>query len=270
MKQTGTIENKPDSIALAKRGLWFTAAEKLHESAIGIEQMTSAENRVDYESGWIRFVDSIQEFWVSFVAEVEMQFSKLKPWVVKFTRERKRDPLLKYLYQARHQSQHAVLPIEWEESCVQIAPGFYGHLKNLEINSNGDFEVDANPLGSVNNQVKLVHNPGNPLLPVIENKKYNQAYEPPTEHLGSPIGRISPLNASQLAYNYYSSVLKAAIKKFEKQQEASSPSTYEKIAPAFFEYLLRLKQLARDGHAVQLPRGKFFIRHRTSGFLNKV
>ena len=212
MKQTGKIKDKPGSIALAKRGLWFTAAEKLHEASLGIEQMSSAQNRVKYESGWIRFLDSIQEFWVHFTKEGEDLFSKkFKPWAGKINAERKRDPLLRYLYKARNQTQHAGLPIEWEEPSIQIAKGYFGHIKSLEVMSNRSFEVDASPLGDTHNQVNLDCDPGNPLLPVLEDKKNTETYEPPTDPSGNP---LSPLAASQMAHKYYSSVLQAAVEKF--------------------------------------------------------
>jgi len=97
MKQKGKIEDKPGSLVPVNRGLWNYAFEKLVEAKAGIQQMDSASDRVAFEAGWIRFVDSLEEFWTSFFDEGKEKFSSFQPWAGKFRKERKDDPLLQYL-----------------------------------------------------------------------------------------------------------------------------------------------------------------------------
>ncbi|EAU56074.1 hypothetical protein [Mariprofundus ferrooxydans] len=214
MKQKGKIEDKPGSLVPVNRGLWNYAFEKLVEAKAGIQQMDSASDRVAFEAGWIRFVDSLEEFWTSFFDEGKEKFSSFQPWAGKFRKERKDDPLLQYLIQARHQSQHGRIPLKWQEGAIAIAPGYFGHIRNMKIFQDGSFEVETNPLGKAHNQVKLVHEPGKPLLPVIENKKHKQRFDPPSSHLGQPIGNTSPIYVASLGLKYYETVLRSALAKF--------------------------------------------------------
>jgi len=173
MKQIGKIELSNGSLSPNKRGLWYSAIEKLQEAQIGIEQMKEAQDRISYETGWIRFIDSLEEAWTSFFDEGKEMFSNFQPWVGTIVKKRKSDPLLSYIYQARHQSQHGRISIEWEEETIHIAPIYYGHIRDLKIFSDGSFEVEANPLGGCPRMQKIISTPLYMVLFLYENTIYS-------------------------------------------------------------------------------------------------
>lgn len=214
MKQTGKIELSKGSLIPNKRGLWYTTQEKLNEAQAGIKQMMTAEDRVNYESGWVRFVESLEEAWSSFLEEGFKNFTNFQPWAGAKKKQRKADPLLYYLIQSRHQSQHGNVRIEWEEGGIQIAPDYFGCIRDLKVYSDGSFEVEANPHGSTDNVVTLKSDSGQPKLPVIENTKYKQTYDAPVVHLGNSIVSASPHEVAAMAVAYYVKIYQAASDKF--------------------------------------------------------
>lgn len=212
--QKGKVELSKNSLIPNKRGLWYTAFEKLDEANIGRIQMEKASDRIEYENGWTRFVESTEEAWTSFYDEGKNKFSKFQPWAGKIIKERKEDDLLKYLYQARHQSQHGNLPLEWSEGKINIGRGFNGYLQSLTITPDGSFEAEATSLDKNNKRFKLEHEAGVPKLPTIKNKKHNQVYAPPKKHLSKKITDSKPHRVAELAINYYKDKFEEALKKF--------------------------------------------------------
>ncbi|HHQ4758352.1 TPA: hypothetical protein ACSP2Z_003209 [Aeromonas hydrophila] len=214
MKQTGKIELLKGTLIPTKRGLWYSASEKLIEAQAGIVQMSNAEDRVGYESGWVRFVESLEESWSSFFEEGTRSFKNFQPWAGAKEKERKSDSLLNYLIQSRHQSQHGNVCIEWEEDVINIAPNYFGYIKNLKIFSDGSFEVEANPLGNMHNVVTLKRDTGRPKLPKIENKRHKQTYNQPQNHFENDIRYSSPHDVASMAVEYYLNIYKLALEKF--------------------------------------------------------
>ncbi len=208
------IEIAPGALAPTARQLWSAAIEKLHEAELGLSQMLNAKNRIEFEQGWTRSIDCIEEFWTRFFDEGKNSFSNFQPWAGSFDSERKNDQLLQYLYQARHQSQHGRIALEWEEGQLQIAPGFSGHLRGLKIFPDGTFELDATPVHPSVRDATVVFSGGNARLPVVNNRKCKQLFNPPKEHRGVPLDDLSPTHVTRLGLKYYVNILNKAFEKF--------------------------------------------------------
>src|SRR5687768_17498609 len=118
-KTQGTVQQV--GIQPVRRGVWHAAWEKLQEAETAIRRMQDASDRIEYEGGWTQFVDSLEEFWTRFFDEGKQSFTRFQPWAGAFDAERRRDDLLRYLYQARHQSQHGRISLEWGEGRFVIA-----------------------------------------------------------------------------------------------------------------------------------------------------
>jgi hypothetical protein len=205
----GRISANRNAIAPKEHDIWGIAESKLKEAQASIAAMKGARTRDEYRDAWGRFVDSLQEAWVSFEYEGVNKVPKFRKWVTPIYRERKKDPLLLYLYQARHQSQHGQVPLAWSEANVKIAPNWSGHIKRLEVFKDGTHIFDAYPQDG-KSEPTLEYSPGDPLLPTVENKKHNQKFDPPTEHLGRPLVSRDPVDAAELAFNYYQSLIREA------------------------------------------------------------
>jgi hypothetical protein len=208
------IQFVPGAIAPTSRSLWFTAFEKLHEAERAIDQMRNAPDRIEFEAGWTRFVDSLEEFWNRFFDEGKTSFSDFQPWAGAIDAKRKSDEMLTYLYQARHQSQHGRISIRWKEPRTLIAPNFNGHIRGLTIFPDGSYEIDATPLHPSLPEATVAYDPGSAELPIIENKKHKQSFNPPTSFNGQPLLEQTPLAVAQVGFEFYRDVLSRAIAKF--------------------------------------------------------
>ena len=208
------IEIESGSIVPRVHGLWGAATEKLIEARSGAVLMKSAHDRIEFEGGWSRVVDSLEEFWTRFFDEGKIKFSSFQPWAGAIDSKRKKDELLLYLYQARHQSQHGRFALDWEEAHVQIAPGFGGYVRSVAIFPDLTFEMDAPRLHLSVPEATVVFSPGRARLPMIVNKKERQVFQPPQHHAGEPLVSTSPIDVACVALEYYEQVLKNAFEKF--------------------------------------------------------
>ena len=208
------IELEHWGIQPISRGRWFAAAEKLYEAEAAIGDMRGAANRIEYEAGWTRFVDSIEEFWTRFFDEGKTEFTGFQPWAGTIIARRKSDELLTYLYQARHQSQHGRIAMQWAEQKLVIAPNFNGHIRGLEIFPDGTYEIDSTPSHPSLPDATIVHAPGKPILPQIENKKFEQSFPAPQTSNGIQLQDASPVGVASQGLAFYRDVLKEALAKF--------------------------------------------------------
>jgi hypothetical protein len=209
------IQNVQGAIAPVSRSLWFAAFEKLSEADQAIAQMRSARDRIEYEAGWTRFVDSLEEFWSRFFDEGKTKFSDFCPWAGSIDAQRKSDEVLTYLYQARHQSQHGRISMRWQEQKLLIVPKFNGHVRGFKVFPDGSYEMDATPLHPSLSEATLAHDPGNAELPIIENKKHKQSFNPPTTFNGQKLADQTPVAVARIGLEFYRDVLSRAVTKFE-------------------------------------------------------
>jgi hypothetical protein len=212
------IEVAFGSLAPVSRNLWSAAVEKLHEAEFGLSQMNNAQDRIEFEQGWTRVVDSLEEFWTRFFDEGKNRFSGFQPWAGAIYAQRKKDPLLKYLIQARHQSQHGRISLEWESGQLNIAPGFNGHIRGIKVFPDGTFELEATPAHSTVPDPIISFSGGSARLPLIVNKKHKDRFQPPTAHFEDNLKDVSPKNISRLGLQFYFMVLERAFKKFGNKE----------------------------------------------------
>ncbi len=210
------IELTKGAILPLKRGLFGAAMEKLLEAAAGIKQIQGAEDRIAYEAGWTRFVDSIEEFWVRFFDEGKERFSTFQPWAGSIEKVRKEDELLRYLYQARHQSQHGRIALDWTEGKLDIALVFSGCIKGLRIFDDETYVFDATPLAGSEVEAVVTHSPGSPQLPMIHNRRHKHEFPPPQTHLSKSCEGVSPEALAEMAFRFYDGVLANALTKFQE------------------------------------------------------
>ncbi|WP_376693696.1 hypothetical protein [Wenzhouxiangella sp. EGI_FJ10409] len=205
----GRIGARKKSISPKEHGIWDVAVSKLAEARSSIEAMENAVSRYCYTEAWGRFVDSLQEAWVSFDHEGKDSVPKYSAWIAPIYRQRKEDELLQYLYQARHQSQHGKVPLAWTGAHVKIAPNWSGHIARLDLFKDMSYRFDAQPQDGKSTPT-LEYSPGDPLLPAIENRRYRQTFNPPKQHLKRALPSKDPVAAAKLALNYYEVLVQRA------------------------------------------------------------
>lgn len=215
MNIRGRLTPEDGSVFPNQHAPWGRVYEKQREAESGIIYMQRAKDRVGYEAGWTRFVDSIEEAWARFYAEGIQNHRGFSGWISKHIQIRQSDELLRYITQARHQSQHGVIALAWTpQTGISIGKGFAGTVSNLKIYDDGSFEADAQAAPSSPREFAVYFDPGKAKLPVVQNKRFNQTFAPPTEHLGQDIRGVGPIEASERALKFYQSVFDAAKAEF--------------------------------------------------------
>jgi hypothetical protein len=100
---------------------------------------------------------------------------------------------------------------------VKIAPNWSGGIRRLDLFKDGSHEFDAEPHDGKSAPTREF-SPGDPLLPKIENRKYNQIFPPPTTHLGRRLSSKDPVEAAKLALAYYESLIQQAKRELLKNK----------------------------------------------------
>lgn len=211
------IYTKNRAINPVARTLWSAALEKLEEADLAIQQMENATDRIQYEAGWTRFVDSIEEFWTRFFDEGKSNFPNFQPWAGIIERNRKSDELLSYLYQARHQSQHGRIALIWQPPRLLIAPNFNGMIHQISIHPDKTYDINATSFQIGAPDATIEYDPGEAELPTIENKKFGNSFNPPITFQSQPLTDRSPINVAKIGVQFYRDVLKQAFEKFGTQ-----------------------------------------------------
>lgn len=178
------------------------AKKELRAAEKALQRMLVAGDIEAFEGAWRDFLVNIEKVWVK--AERECQAKKtFRNWQETFKKHREVDPLLKYIYQARHADQHSV------QDVLDHTPG------RIEIPG----PVAINSL--IISDGKLVHYDGTqpltyypPQIKLIRVTNWGVDFDPPTEHLGSPLVDAGPVGVARVALAFYSGFLAQVEQKF--------------------------------------------------------
>jgi hypothetical protein len=158
-------------------------------------------------------LDDAERAWLSYLTEIDTVFEKLDRaasegeaarWWEGVRHERRKDPLLRYIHQARNSARHGL---------VEIATQRPGHFAI----SGGDIDIDYLHMenGRASGRVYSV-NPERPahavsraaslqLVDVVD--KYKNVHAVPREHLGAPIHFPSPQAVAALGLRYVTALV---------------------------------------------------------------
>ena len=166
------------------------------------QRMDSSANFKDFEPAWVDFITALNTIH-SVLEQGAKDSSQSRKWYGDKKHERRRDPLLRYIHQARNADEHGVEPI------IQHDPG------GLSI-GRGHQTVHINSL--VMEQGKIVQYDvtaadGTPILPevilphvklvTVRDDRFGDQFDPPTQHLGNSLDGGSPLEVATIALKYH-------------------------------------------------------------------
>lgn len=168
-----------------------------------LDQMKLANDLQQLEEFWKRFLHHLDRVWNK--AENHYRKSpKWDNWRGKFISQRRQDPLLSYLINARNVDEHSISEI----SQVQ-----HGSLRINPINKGGSLKIDRLEF-SINGKgfdikstspLDIVFQPAMVRLLPVENR--GKIYNPPTAHLGHPIDPNDLLGAARAGIEFYENFL---------------------------------------------------------------
>jgi hypothetical protein len=154
------------------------------------ERLRRARNSLASYNGATNF-DEAHDAWTNFLVAASGVYAKLEQgskvnnkstdWFNQKKNERKNDPMLQYLHQARNADEHGLLRVARND----LAEGF-----NKTLKFNERIPITVQPLSGDGKTPK-----GQPMEAVIagpsarlvEVKNFGRMYAPPAEHLGKPL-----------------------------------------------------------------------------------
>ena len=175
------------------------AKRELRAAEKAIERMTKSSSIEDLEDEWKIFLNSIEKCWVKTERSCQNVRNKFQPWQGKFTKERKKDPLLRYIKHARNSDQHTIQEgMEKKDASrsmyVEGGPGIT-HIERLEIKNGKLVEYKGNKPLTIENLPNRVE-----LLRVKDGSKI---YNPPKSHKSIKLLWPAPVDVAVLGLEYY-------------------------------------------------------------------
>ena len=176
------------------------AKKRLSLAHSHLEGVRQSKNFEQFQDCWYQFLV------VANSAETVLQSgarsdSKSRPWFGNKINQRKNDPLLSYMHQARNVDEHGIEAVA-EHVDGSLSIGLAGeavHIKSL-IFHEGRMHGEFYPVDGKLPSIKVEH-PHVRLIQVIDDR-FGDKFDPPTEHLGKTITDTSPYGIGVLWLRY--------------------------------------------------------------------
>ena len=183
---------------------------ELQAATDAVARTSNARNRDEFEVAWRAYLSSLEKCWVK-LERVCHGAKGFQHWQKPIKQRRASDPVLRYLFQARHVDQHTLreilehVPGSTEIRVVgpPVGPVFVEHLEI--VNGRVVDYAGSHPLEERITPARLE------LVP-IENR--GNVCQPPHSHLGAPLADATPMGVAVLGLRFCSDLLSDAEKRF--------------------------------------------------------
>lgn len=192
----------PDAIVIAR--------SRLRVATQTLNELNRCTNHDDFSDRWFVFITS----WKSIYTVLE-EGAKASPqcrqWFGAKKAERRKDPLLQYLFQARNDEEHGLAQSVQPSGGVQLYS-----IPDVGV-PNRQMRIEIDP---VTGRSKAVRNDGGPITLIQESPpgpslqvvtgRGNVQYGPPIAHLGKMLDDISPAGVATVGLNYVGALISEA------------------------------------------------------------
>ena len=193
-----------------KRAGITKAETRLAVAREALARIKASSSYQEFEPAWAGLLIALNT--VHSVLEQSAQASaESRQWYDRKKLERKSDPLLQYVHQARNADEHGIEPIAVHvPGAMSIGPnGESVHIDYMEISPNGRVEGRFIPVDGKFPTIGFTA-PHVRLAPV---KNRGVTYDPPREHLGQKLTNgASPLDVATMAFQYHEVLIAEASK----------------------------------------------------------
>ena len=183
-----------------------------------ISAMASTRNFLKFHKEWQDFLFRIDRAWE--VAERSLRRSPgFQNWFRPYAQQRKKDPLLVFLFQARNAETHAIAPTV-DKPLGLVVREKYGHpFRASKIASSLEdgtltIDIETAPEDSLLTY-EAVLLPSSPVLVRFQNR--GRWYEVPTSHLGNELRSSHPVDVARAGLAFYSAFIREAEHRFGRR-----------------------------------------------------
>lgn len=174
------------------------AKDDLRRAHKQLRNMEKADSLEDFEDAWNYFIGDLNRVF-SAIEALQGVGGRIAPRVGRVIHDRRTDPLLKYLEQARHSFEHrSALSINREPPSIGFTNGYIEHLE-IEITSENSYAVHTD---HPDNTSKLIFSPAY-IYPIDTIDRQGSAVPVPDKHRGRDIEDHSPVTLAKLGFKYY-------------------------------------------------------------------
>ncbi|MEO3998551.1 hypothetical protein [Mesorhizobium sp. CAU 1732] len=190
--------------------------DRLSKAKQALQHCRSARNFADFASHWSSFLIHTGSI-INAVEAGSKQTPQGRQWHGGIKREGRKDPLLRYFFQARNAEEHALDPTtEHQQPGIGIGAGGESiYIKEFTP----DQAFFQNPEKAIQGRIwrtadgkppTIVHTPGGPQLLTVKDDRYGEAFPPPTEHMGKPLAKTDPVYVAERYIEYLEQLVQKA------------------------------------------------------------
>jgi hypothetical protein len=180
--------------------------KRLAKASVCLERIEASRSFGEFESAWTDLLIALDD-----IHTVLQQGAKTSPqsrqWYGGKKTERRKDPLLSYLHQARNADKHGIEPIATHKpGGVKISEGAQPTFILKTAVKHGKPSFELHPVEGPGMEIVP---PSAELIPVRFDR-FGDVFVPPTQHLGSILPDVSPLAIARIGFKYHEALVQAA------------------------------------------------------------
>ncbi len=187
------------------------AKVRLKRAAKALEALKSAAGYEEAEEAWSDFLLAASTIYTK-LEQGSKSNGKSAGWYGRKKNERRRDPLMRFLHQARNSDEHGIERVA--ERGGNPRELFSG--RKLKFNERIEYRIerdDGKPIGSNGEQFTMGWFYGPSLTMIrVHDRLHKDSCDPPTEHMGKPLERDdnSLIGVASLGLTYLRSLVAEA------------------------------------------------------------
>jgi hypothetical protein len=192
-----------------KREAIEKARERLARASDAIGRLEQKEAFDTFVSDWTDFLLASNSIY-TVLEQGAKTSAQSRQWFGRKKNQRRADPLLQYLHQARNADEHGLEQIiqRGEQTLnIDFKKGYRPKTGQIKMSDGTVFQLPPTPENAEGMIITLRAY----ALARVKDTRYGNEFDPPTEHLGKPLENPdSPLHAAKLALAYQASLIEEA------------------------------------------------------------
>jgi hypothetical protein len=186
------------------------ASERLGKARDCIERIKASHDFPSFSSAWTDFLLAANGIYTALELGAT-ENARARQWFGRKKAERRTDPLLRYVHQARNADEHGLEPIA-EHVGGSLAIGVSGPGFARGIRLDGSLETGLRVQSLDGLPVRIQQTFPHPKLITVHDSRFGDSFDPPTSHLGNDLPNDSPFTVASFALAYLSSLVDEASK----------------------------------------------------------
>jgi len=182
-----------------QRAAFIQAKRRFNSAMKALDRLVNATDLGSFEEAWSDFIVAAHGVYLKLEIGAKGH-PKSEPWFGRKVRERKKDPLLRYIHAARNTDTHGLehgIAYRTTTEFKSVAP------TPVMVDGKRAWRVEISP-------EKITAQSTEAILTPVTDTLHKDTFDPPTMHLGQPINDPDPIRIAGLASVYLLNLLNEA------------------------------------------------------------